>query len=391
MRESDFTEASPGRLVPAATLDGQYWPAFVPDPLMPAVVWNDKTIVLLSRADRALSRLEGRAAGLPSPYLLSQPMAMREAVASSGIEGTTSNIAEIYQFQLDGVVNDPDDAREVSNYAKAMRYGLQRLAKLPVSLRLIRDVHRELLSGVRGADRRPGEFRTRQVIIGRQSAGIEGARYVPPPPGEMMAALHELEAFMHSEPNVPLLVQLALIHYQFEAIHPFEDGNGRVGRLLITLLLCERGYLTHPLLYLSDYFAEFRQTYVDALLGISLNGEWEQWIQFFLTAVADVAIDALDRVEKLLGIQSKYQDRMKAERTSGAAFQIIDRLFEIPLITAPIIQNLLGVSNQTAQGHIRRLANAGILAGSDSRAHPRIYLAPEILQVIQAAARFPRS
>ena len=391
MRESDFTEASPGRLVPAATLDGQYWPAFVPDPLMPAVVWNDKTIVLLSRADRALSRLEGRAAGLPSPYLLSQPMAMREAVASSGIEGTTSNIAEIYQFQLDGAVNDPDDAREVSNYAKAMRYGLQRLAKLPVSLRLIRDVHRELLSGVRGADRRPGEFRTRQVIIGRQSAGIEGARYVPPPPGEMMAALHELEAFMHSEPNVPLLVQLALIHYQFEAIHPFEDGNGRVGRLLITLLLCERGYLTHPLLYLSDYFAEFRQTYVDALLGISLNGEWEQWIQFFLTAVADVAIDALDRVEKLLGIQSKYQDRMKAERTSGAAFQIIDRLFEIPLITAPIIQNLLGVSNQTAQGHIRRLANAGILAGSDSRAHPRIYLAPEILQVIQAAARFPRS
>ena len=391
MRESDFTEASPGRLVPAATLDGQYWPAFVPDPLMPAVVWNDKTIVLLSRADRALSRLEGRAAGLPSPYLLSQPMAMREAVASSGIEGTTSNIAEIYQFQLDGVVNDPDDAREVINYAKAMRYGLQRLAKLPVSLRLIRDVHRELLSGVRGADRRPGEFRTRQVIIGRQSAGIEGARYVPPPPGEMMAALHELEAFMHSEPNVPLLVQLALIHYQFEAIHPFEDGNGRVGRLLITLLLCERGYLTHPLLYLSDYFAEFRQTYVDALLGISLNGEWEQWIQFFLTAVADVAIDALDRVEKLLGVQSKYQDRMKAERTSGAAFQIIDRLFEIPLITAPIIQNLLGVSNQTAQGHIRRLANAGILAGSDSRAHPRIYLAPEILQVIQAAARFPRS
>ena len=391
MRESDFTEASPGRLVPAATLDGQYWSAFVPDPLMPAVVWNDKTIVLLSRADRALSRLEGRAAGLPSPYLLSQPMAMREAVASSGIEGTTSNIAEIYQFQLDGVVNDPDDAREVSNYAKAMRYGLQRLAKLPVSLRLIRDAHRELLSGVRGTDRRPGEFRTRQVIIGRQSAGIEGARYVPPPPGEMMAALHELEAFMHSEPNVPLLVQLALIHYQFEAIHPFEDGNGRVGRLLITLLLCERGYLTHPLLYLSDYFAEFRQTYVDALLGISLNGEWEQWIQFFLTAVADVAIDALYRVEKLLIIQSKYQDRMKAERTSGAAFQIIDRLFEIPLITAPIIQNLLGVSNQTAQGHIRRLANAGILAGSDSRAHPRIYLAPEILQVIQAAARFPRS
>ena len=384
MRESDFTDASPGRLVPADTLDGKYWPAFVPDPLMPAMVWSDRTIALLSRADRALSRLEGRAAGLPSPSLLSQPMMMRESVASSGIEGTTSNIAEVYQFQLDGRSKDPDDAREVANHIKALRCGLSRLQDLPVSLRLIREVHSELMSGVRGGDRRPGEFRTRQVIIGRESAGIEGARYVPPPPSEMLPALYELEAFIHSDPEVPLLVQLALIHYQFEAIHPFEDGNGRVGRLLITLLLCERGYLTHPLLYLSDYFAMFRQDYMDALLGISLNGEWKQWIQFFLTAVAVVADDALGRVENLLAAQSEYQDRIRGERIAGAAFRIIDQLFEFPFTTASAIQDMLGVSNQTAQGYIRRLADAGILADAGLGIRPHIYCAEGILNIIEA-------
>lgn len=384
MRESDFTDASPGRLVPADTLDGKYWPAFVPDPLMPAVVWSDRTIALLSRADRALSRLDGRAAGLPSPSLLSQPMMMRESVASSGIEGTTSNIAEVYQFQLDGRSKDPDDAREVANHVQALRYGLNRLQDLPVSLRLIREVHSELMSGVRGGDRRPGEFRTVQVIIGRESAGIEGARYVPPPPSEMMPALYELEAFMHSGLDVPLLVQLALIHYQFEAIHPFEDGNGRVGRLLITLLLCERGYLTHPLLYLSDYFVKFRQDYMDALLGISFNGEWEQWIQFFLTAVAVVADDALGRVEKLLAAQSEYRDRMQGERIAGAAFRIIDQLFEFPFITAFAIQDVLEVSNQTAQGYIRRLVDAGILADAGLGTRPHIYRAQGILDIIEA-------
>ena len=382
MRESDFTDACPGYLVPAATLDGNYWPAFVPYPLMPAVVWNDRTIALLSRADRALSRLEGRAAGLPSPDLLSQPMIMRESVASSSIEGTTSNIAEVYQFQLDGTGKDPDDAREVANHEKALRYGLRRLQDLPVSLRLIREVHRELMSGVRGADRKPGEFRTRQVIIGRESAGIAGARYVPPPPPEMMTALHDLEAFLHSDVDVPLLVQLALIHYQFEAIHPFEDGNGRVGRLLITLLLCARGYLAHPLLYLSDYFAHFRQEYMDALLGISLNGEWEQWIQFFLIAVAAVAGDTLNRVEKLFELQSQYQNRMRSARTSGGILQIIDRLFAFPFVMGSTVQTMLEVSNQTAQSYIRRLAEAGILADTDVQTRPRVYWAKEILDII---------
>ena len=315
-------------------------------------------------------------------------MVTREAVASSSIEGTTSNIVEVYQFQLDGMAEDPEDAHEVANHVKALRFGLRRLQDLPVSLRLIREVHSELMSGVRGGDRRPGEFRNKQVFIGRESAGIELARYVPPPPNEMIAALHEFEGFLHSETAVPLLVQLALAHYQFEAIHPFEDGNGRTGRLMITLLLCERGYLTHPLLYLSDYFAVFRQKYMDALLGVSLNAEWEHWINFFLTAVAVVAADSLSRVDKLLALQAEYQSKVRTQRTSGAAFQIIDQLFEFPLITAPIIQAKLDVSNQTAHGHIARLTDTGILNPVDANVRPRLYLAKEILDVIREEPKF---
>lgn len=383
MRKTDFIDASPGYLVPAATLDGKYWPAFVPDPLFPAIIWNDTTVDLLSQADRALSRLEGRSAGMSSSSLLSQPMAVRESVASSGIEGTTSNIAEVYQFQLGATARDPHDAREVLNHMMALRRGLQLLQELPVSKRLIQAVHKELMSGVRGGDRRPGEFRNRQVIIGSQSAGIEHARFVPPPPNEMMAALNELETFLHSNPSIPDLVQLALIHYQFEAIHPFEDGNGRVGRLLITLLLCERKYLTHPLLYLSNYFADYRQEYMDLLLGISLRGEWEPWIQFFLRAVKVVATDTLKRIEKLQTLQTDYQLKVRDQRTAGALLRIIDELFDVPFITARRIEGIQHVSNQTAQGYIRRLLDVGILNVTATNAIPRIYVASEILEVIQ--------
>ncbi len=381
MRESDFTEASPGRLVAADTLDGSYWPAFVPDPLPPAIEWNQETVGALSLADRTLSRLNGRAAALPNPYLLIQPLAAREAVASSGIEGTTSNIAELYQYQLDGITRDHDDAEELDNHIKAMQFGLERLAQLPMSLRLLREVHKTLMSGVRGSERRPGAFRTGQVVIGGRR-GIRYARYVPPPCAEMMPALYELERFLHSNCTMPLLAQLALIHYQFEAIHPFEDGNGRTGRLLITLLLCERGYLAHPWLYLSDYFFRYRQEYLDLLLGVSLRGEWEQWLQFFLTAVADVASDAFTRVEKLLAVRSDYQERVQGHQTAGSAYRLIDALFEQPYITGRRAQGLLDSSHQTARSNIARLVNAGILTRIERRGHTQTYVAQGILDVI---------
>ena len=207
MRESDFKVDSPGRLVAADTLDGSYWPAFVPDPLPPSIDWNGETVALLSDADRALSGLNGRAAALPNPFLLIRPLTTREAVASSGIEGTTSNIAELYQFQLDGITRDRDDAEELDNHVKAMQFGLDGLHQLPMSLRLLREVHQVLMSGVRGSTRRPGEFRTVHVVIGGRR-GIRYARYVPPPYAEMMPALHELERFLHTGSRIPLLAQL---------------------------------------------------------------------------------------------------------------------------------------------------------------------------------------
>ena len=382
MRVEDFTESSPGRLVPAATLDGRYWPAFAPQPLPPAVAWTESMAAILSRADRALSRLDGRASDLPSPYLLIGPMTAREAVASSRIEGSTSTIAEVYQFQLAGMAPNRDDAEEVYNHIKAMEHGLDRLSTLPISLRLLCEIHRELMAGVRGNDRRPGEFRTRQVIIGSNLPGIENARYVPPPPAEMTPALYALEEFLHSGSNMPLLVQLALIHYQFEAIHPFEDGNGRTGRVLITLLLCERGYLTHPWLYLSDYLATYRREYMDLLLGVSVRGEWETWIQFFLSAVAAVATDALARMEKLLQVREYYRERVQAQRTAGAAFDLIDRLFELPYMTVSRVAHLVGVSNTSAQRHIARLVDAAVLEPVPRRSRPQLYVAPGILNAI---------
>ena len=381
MQESDFTANSPGRLVPADTLDGSYWPAFVPDPLPPIIDWSDDTVSLLSNADRALSGLNGRAAALPNPFLLIRPLTTREAVASSGIEGTTSNIAELYQYQLDGITRDRDDAEELDNHVKAMQFGLDRLQQLPMSLRLIREVHKVLMSGVSGSTRRPGEFRTVQVVIGGRR-GIRFARYVPPPYAEMMPALNELERFLHSDTRIPLLAQLAMIHYQFEAIHPFEDGNGRTGRLLITLLLCDRGYLANPWLYLSDYFLMYRQEYMDLLLGVSLRGQWEPWIQFFLMAVATVADDAMLRVDKLLAVREDYQERVSSLRTAGVAFRLIDSLFEQPYTTGRRVQGILESSHQSARSHIGRLVDAGILTQVERRGSTQLYVAQGILDVI---------
>ena len=384
MRASDFTERSPGRLAPAATLDGEYWPAFVPDPLPPALEWRNETVLLLSEADQALGQLDGRAANLPNPYLLIRTAQTREAVASSRIEGTTSSIAEVYQYQMGAATRDQNDAEEVHNHIVAMRHGLERLQELPMCLRLIREIHAALMSGVRGRDKKPGEFRDRQVIIGGHSHGIKSARFVPPPPAEVAPALYELEQFLHSRPEIPLLVQLALIHYQFEAIHPFEDGNGRTGRLLITLLLCERGYLSHPWLYLSDYLVAYRRDYMDLLLGVSLRGEWEPWIGFFLAAVKTVAEDARQRVENLLAIRSACHEKIRSQRAAGITFDLLDRLFEIPYTTARQVEAQFEVSYPTAQRHITRMTDAGILAPVEWGERSQLYVAQDILDVIAA-------
>jgi len=273
------------------------------------------------------------------------------------------------------------DALEVSNYAKALQHGIKRLAELPVSLRFIRELHQQLLKGVRGADQRPGEFRDVQNYIAPTGSPITAARYVPPPVAQMKTALAALEKFLHTPANRPLLVDLALIHYQFEAIHPFRDGNGRVGRLLIPLLLAERKALPKPLLYLSAYFEDHRTQYSDLLLRVSQTGDWLSWIRFFLQGVAEQAADGVQRATDLMALWQDYRKRLETARVSTLAQRLVDELFLQPAINVGMAQKLLKVSFLSAQNNVMRLVRAGILREMTGGKRNRIFIAPEVMRI----------
>jgi Fic family protein len=275
MDPKDFRNSNAGKVIRTRK---DYW-AFIPAPLPPALQWTDEMLSALSKAERELSKLTTLAGSFPFPRLLIQPFMRREAVLSSRIEGTRASLVDLYTYESAQLsfLESGNDAHEVHNYVRALDYGLDRLANLPVSLRLIRELHARLLENVRGGKLTPGEFRKTQNWIGPAGSTIEIARYVPPPTDEMMASLDALEKFIHSDTKVPVLARAGLIHYQFEAIHPFLDGNGRVGRLLIMLLLCEWKVLPQPLLNLSAYFERYRQEYYDHLLSVSQHGSWGTW------------------------------------------------------------------------------------------------------------------
>lgn len=268
-----------------------------------------------SEAERAIGELRGIGHRLPNPHLLINPFLRREAVLSSRIEGTRTNVRQLLVYEAAPEDStDRADAQEVLNYVEALEYGIKRLDTLPVSLRLLREVHERLLRDVRGQEERPGEFRTIPNHIGRETDSIYTARFVPPPPSELVAALDAFERFTASPYPLPFLVKLALVHYQFETIHPFRDGNGRVGRLLIILLLRQEGILPTPLLYLSAYFERYRDTYIDHLYAVSREGAWREWIRFFLRGIAEQAQDAIIRSQGLLDLQQTYRQRLQGAR-----------------------------------------------------------------------------
>ena len=379
MNTSDFTTQSPGKLVkgPAG-----YW-AFVPDPLPPKFEFRLETILCLSEAERALGELQGIGQALPDAHLVINPFLRREAILSSRIEGTIARLDQLFLFEAEPSRERSDsDVREVGNYVTAMEYGLKRLSELPVSLRLIRELHEKLLTGVRGQNRRPGEFRKSQNAIGQQGMPVEEARFVPPPVKEMNSALSDLELYLHSPSRLPLLIRLALFHYQFEAIHPFLDGNGRIGRLLLSLLLCEKGQLTQPLLYLSAYFEKHRETYVDGLLKVSQRGEWVEWIEFFLDAVAEQSRDAVERTHRLLELKQEYRSQLQTARSSALPLQLIDALFESPYMTTARAREVLGVKYLSALNHIRRLQELGILEEVTGQTRYQVFFATGVLRVI---------
>lgn len=380
MQVSDFTKDSPGKLVP--TLGGQR--AFVPNELPPQIVWTDELVSTLSTADRALGRLAGLGQDMPNPHLLMRPFLRREAVLSSQIEGTQASMPQLLLFEVnEKIEQDVPDVREVANYVRALEYGLKRQKELPLSLRLIREMHRLLLAGVRGEDKHPGEFRTTQVHIGPIGAGIEQAVFVPSPPGEeLKKALGGLEKYLHAPSDLPPVVRLALVHYQFEAIHPFVDGNGRIGRLLISLVLCLEGVLPMPLLYLSAYFQKTRQQYYEQLLRVSQRGTWNDWLLYFARGVALESMDAVDRAQKLKNLQAKYIQKVRTARASALLTRLVEELFNQPMVTMGRVAQLLNVTPNTAQKHIDRLIATGILREATGRKRNRIFVAEGIIKSI---------
>ena len=381
MDPADFTDDAPGELV--KTVEG-IW-AFVPAPLPPRFDIAPATISRLSAADFALGQLRGIGQMLPNAQLLIAPFLRREAILSSRIEGTIASLDQLILFEVEPSGEPQNsDVGEVANYVLAMEYGLKRLEELPVSLRLIRELHEKLLTGVRGQDRRPGEFRQTQNAIGQQGRPVEEARYIPPPVVQMNQALSDFELFLHEPTELPILIQLALVHYQFEAIHPFLDGNGRIGRLLLSLLLCEKGYLTQPILYLSGFLEKHRDQYIDSLLRVSQNGDWIGWVNFFLEGVAEQSKDAVERSRLLLDLRQQYRERAQTARASALPLQLLDELFQIPGLTISMAQGLLGVTYVSAQRSVERLVGLGILEEVTGRQRNRVYLAPEILGIVDA-------
>lgn len=356
--------------------------AYVPAPLPPTIVWDEGLAAALSRADRAIGRLAGEGRRLPNPHLLIRPFVRREAVLSSRIEGTQATLGELLAAEAGAAVDrSPEDLREVANYVVALEHGVRRLGKLPLSLRLVRELHEKLMRGVRGDMATPGEFRRSQNWIGPPGSTLSTATFVPPPADHVIECLGPWEKFLHDE-SLPPLVHAALAHSQFEAIHPFLDGNGRVGRLLITLLLVARGVLPAPLLYLSAFFDATRQEYYARLLGVTEKGEWEEWLTYFLKGVAEQAEDAIARIQRIEGQLLRWRERL-GKGPSRLPERAIDLLAENPFWSVKGIATRLGVAFTTAQRVIDRLESERIVTLVTMAKRNRVYCARAILKALE--------
>jgi Fic family protein len=347
-------------------------------------------VKLLSKADAALSELSGLGRTLPNPHLLIAPYVRREAVLSSRIEGTRASLSDLLMDELDAQptpASQVDDVREVRNYVDALEHGLKRLGELPLSLRLVREIHERLMRGVRGDKATPGEFRRSQNWIGPQGSTPASAPYVPPPVNEMHECLNDWEKFLHDRDTLPDLIHAAIAHAQFEAIHPFLDGNGRVGRLLITLELIERERLAQPLLYLSAFIEAHRQDYYDLLQRIRTHGDWPAWIRYFLTGVEQTARQASAQAKSLLDLR----EQLRAQLADKPRAQLlIDELFKNPYVTVARAQQLLAVSNPTARAVVNELVTRGMLEEISGRQWAKLFVSRQILRAVELDEASPK-
>jgi len=377
MRREDFEEPLHGELVPSP----QGVLAFVPPPLPPALAFDAELVRALSDADARLSELSGMARQLPDPHLLIAPYMRQEAVLSSRIEGTQASLSDLFEEELRPAGAQPggSDAAEVRNYVAALEFGVQRLAELPLSLRLVKELHERLMQGVRGGDKSPGESRRHQNFIGVRGGRIETATFVPPPPDRMLACLDAWERFLHDRHVLPDLMQCALMHAQFETIHPFADGNGRVGRLLVTLFLIERERLRQPLLYLSAYIEANRAEYYQRLQRTRTHGDWRGWLLYFLMGVEITARLAAEQVTALIELRDRYRSRFAGK---PALLALIDGLFRNPITDARQAATVMKRSDPTARNAIDELQRAGWLREMTGRQWGRWYVAHEVLDLL---------
>lgn len=348
--------------------------AFIPAPLPPdpPLAIDLPMAALLSRADLALGRLDGVTSTLPDPDLFVAMYVRQEAVYSSQIEGTQSSLDDVLVFELDPEGREvPADVSDVVNHIRAMNHGLERLETLPLSLRLIREIHAVLLEGTRGSDRWPGEFRISQNWIGPGRVTLEDATFVPPPPSALMDVLGAFERFLHQDHGLPPLIHAGLAHSQFETIHPFLDGNGRVGRLLITFQLCQRGILRHPVLHLSTFLKRNRSEYYERLMAVRDRGDWEGWIAYFLTGVAQTAEQATDTARAILALRERHQSLIRAHRLERYGLPLLDLLYARPLLNARSVERELGVTYATANRLLSLLTDLGVLEETTGRPRNR--------------------
>lgn len=363
--------------------------SFVPAelPPNPPIQYDDELQGLLSLADRKLGRLDGVTQILPNPELFVAMYVKKEAVLSSQIEGTQASFVDVLSTEYNQADDQRhDDVKEVINYVDAMNWGLEQLASFPLSLRLIRNIHARLIHNTRGANKNPGEFRTSQNWIGPAGCTLNTATFVPPTVPDMNVALGDLELFIHQEDFIPALVKIAMIHAQFETIHPFLDGNGRMGRLLITFWLCQQNILTKPLLYLSFYFKKNRAEYYDRLMAVRKNGDWENWIKFFLRGIAEVSDEATESARAILKIKEDATNALyKKDRTNSNYQRLLNYLFEQPFIKRSDVEQYLDVSNPTAGSILEVFCQMNILVDyTPDKARNKMYAFGKYLDILNS-------
>lgn len=358
---------------------------FVPNPLTTGLVRMDPPLVrLLGEADRAVARLDGMGEVLPNPELFVTMYSRKEALLSSQIEGTQASMVDVLEGEAagGGASARRGDVQEVMNHQRALTHGLERLESLPVSTRLLNEMHAVLMQNVRGQARRVGEFRTNQNWIGPPGCSQEEAIFVPPPVPVMKEAMSDLERYIHDDGETPILIKVALVHHQFETIHPYEDGNGRMGRLLITLLLVESGVLSRPLLYLSLFLKEHRQEYYELLNNVRFTGDYEAWITFFLRGVREVALGASRTARAVLEMRERHIERVRDAGVSARGSSFVDALFRRPAMTVASAAEDLGVSYGTANTLIGDFEGLGLLREITGRSRNRVFLYEPYLEVL---------